>query len=248
MTRHELLEYYISHCRKNLADHPRAQRFLDHSGVGVGFVADAFMLGFADGSILEFCRENEQLRGELERVGLVKNDKELLRGCIIIPVFDENKEPVNIVGYSINAQKKERMISLRPDGVFNLPFLKNRGDVIFTDDPLTALMLIAAEVANSTFIFGDEKKYSKFCFEHGIRSVLFTYEGSARLFHELTAGGVSTRRTPIDFTHIIAEKKTPVEIRAVIDEVGSRKERTQFVCARVTSSEIAIQGDNCENP
>ncbi|MBT3276098.1 MAG: hypothetical protein HN368_23320, partial [Spirochaetales bacterium] len=133
-------------------------------------------------------------------------------------------EPVNIVGYSIHSQKKERMISLRSDGIFNAPFLKNCSDVIFTNNPLTALMLIAAEVPNTTFLFGDEKKYSRFYFEHGIRKVLFTYEGSARLFHELTAGGVSAQRNPIDFAQIITEKKTAAEIKKLIDEAVTEKD------------------------
>ena len=219
MTRNELLAYYVSHCQKTLADHARAKRFLEQNRVSEGFVTDTFLLGFSDGSILDYCLENEPLRSELERGGLLQNGKDLFKGCIIIPVFDENKTPVNVVGYSINSQKKERVIALRSDDIFNSPFLKNCSDVVFTNNPLAALMLIAVDVPNTTFIFGDEKKYSRFCIEHGIRNVLFTYDGSARLFHELASGGVSAQRKVIDFDHIVSEKKAPAEIKALIDEV-----------------------------
>jgi DNA primase len=64
----------------------------------------------------------------------------------------------------------------------------------------------------------DEKQYARFCFEHGVRNVIFTYDGNARLFHELTTGGISARRTPIDFARFIAEKTTPAEIKALVDE------------------------------
>jgi DNA primase len=220
-----MFTHYVDHCRKTLADHSRAQRFLGQNGVDQGFVSETFMLGFADGSIRDFACENEQLRAELEEAGLLRNGTDLLQGCLTIPILDENKEPVNIVGYSINAQKKERMIFLRPDGIFNAPFLKNCADVILADTPLTALMLIASDVPNTSFIFGDEKKYSRFCFENGIRNVLFTFEGSARLFHELTAGGVSARRKPVDFARLIAEKTVPAQIRSLVDEVGTETDQ-----------------------
>ena len=225
MTRHELLTYYVDHCRKTLADNGRAQRFLRQNGVGAEFVPETFMLGFADGSICDYTCENKQLEEELEEVGLLRSGKELLQGCLTIPILDENKEPVNIVGYSINAQKKEPIVSLRPDGIFNAPFLKNCTDVIFTDSPLTALMLIASEVPNTSFVFGDEKKYARFCFEHGIRNVLFVFDGCARLFHELTAGGVSARRKTIDFAHLIAQKTGPSAIKSLVNEVGVEKDQ-----------------------
>ena len=225
MTHHELLEFYLQHCRKTLEGHARALRFLEQKGIREGFVADTFHLGFADGSVGELCRENEALQDELEGVGLFKNGKERFKGCLVIPILDENTEPVNIVGYSTHAQKKEPMIWLQPDGVFNSPFLGNCSDVMFTDNPLAALMLIAADVPNTTFLFGDEKKYSRFCLEHGIRNVVFTYDGSARLFHELTTSGVSARRTLIDFACIVADKKTPSEIKELLEESANENDR-----------------------
>ena len=173
MTRNEILTYYLTHCQKSLADNVRAQRFLEQNGLSEGFAADAFQLGFSDGSVGELCQDNEPLQEELERLGLLKNGKEFFRGCLIVPIIDENKEPVNIVGYSINPQKKKRMLSLRPDGIFNAPFLKNCSEVIFTNNPISTLMLIADDMMNTTFVFGDEKKYVGFCLEHGIRKVLF---------------------------------------------------------------------------
>ena len=125
MTRHELLTYYVTHCQKTLTDNAQPQRFLEQNGIGEKSVVETFRLGFSDGSVCELCQDNEQFRGELENLGLFKNEKEFFKGCLIIPIIDENKEPVNIVGYSINPQKKERMLSLRPDGIFNAPFLKN---------------------------------------------------------------------------------------------------------------------------
>ena len=223
MTRHEVLTYYIAHCQKTLADNVRAQRFLEQNGIGKVFVVETFRLGFSDGSAYELCRDNEQLHGELERLGLLKNGKEFFKGCITVPVIDENKEPVNIVGYNINAQKKERMLSLRPDGIFNAPFLKNCSEVIFTDNLVSALMLIASDIPNTTFVFGDEKKYAEFCHEHGIRKVLFTYDGSARLFHELTTGGISAIRKPIDFARLTAEKSTTDEIKRLIEDITAEK-------------------------
>jgi len=220
VTRHELLVYYITHCQKTLADNAQAQRFLKQSGISEGFVVDTFQLGFSDGSVCDLCSENEQLRAELERLELLKNGKEFFKGCITIPVMDESKEPVNIVGYGINPRKKERMLSLRPDGIFNGSFLRNCSEVILTQSPISALFLIAVDIPNTTFMFGDEKKYATFCREHGTRKVLFAYDGSARLFHELTTAGVSTARKPIDFTRLAVEKRSSDEIKKLIEDSG----------------------------
>jgi hypothetical protein len=72
--------------------------------------------------------------------------------------------------------------------------------MILTDNPVHTLFLIQqADIHHVTFVFGDERKYLRFCQEHKISDVLFTYEGNARLFYEMTANGISTSRNVLDF-------------------------------------------------
>ena len=117
MNRTEIINRYIEVCCERLATHVRAKRFLERAGVTEASVIESYRIGFSDGSITDFANENEEIRSELERTGLLENGQDRLRNCIIIPVFDESKTPVNLVGYSIYAQRKPRTITLADEGI-----------------------------------------------------------------------------------------------------------------------------------
>lgn len=227
MTKHDTFASYIEHCQKTLEMHERAQRFLSNRPITEPFVLESYALGYSDGRVEEFAKENDQVLKELERVGLLRNGNDVFRGCIIIPVFDENKEAANIVGYSIWPQKQKRFISLGPHGMFNAPFLSKSGELVLTNNPMHSLALIAAGIANTTFVFGDEKKYGQFCREHGIRKVLFTYDGSARLFYDLTSSGISTHRAVLDVERILKEASSADQLKELIN--GAMEEEAQQV-------------------
>ena len=223
MTTHDTFASYIEHCRKTLEHHERAQRFLTNRGIAEPFVIESYFLGYSDGSVEGFAKENEQVLKELERVGLLHNGTDIFRGCIIIPIYDENKEPINVVGYSISPQKQKRLISLQPHGIFNAPFLSKSAELVLTNNPTHALALIAAGIPNTTFVFGDEKKYGQFCRDHGIRTVLFTYDGSAKLFYELTASGISAHRAVLDIDQILKEAPSSDQLKELIKDAMSEE-------------------------
>jgi len=75
-------------------------------------------------------------------------------------------------------------------------------EIIFTENPLEALLLIQNDYPNTTFLFGDDHKYLKFINEHKVKRIIFTFEGKMRLFYELSKNGVSTKRVFIDFHKI----------------------------------------------
>jgi len=136
------------------------------------------------------------------RIGIIKNGKEIFKSCIIIPIYNENKVVINIAGYNIYPQSKNNFISLNDSGIFNQSFLKNMREIIFTESPLEALLLIQNDYPNTTFLFGDDHKYLKFINEHKVKRVIFTFEGKMRLFYGLSKNGVSTKRVSIDFHKI----------------------------------------------
>jgi len=194
-----VLERYISFCSANLEKNSRALAFLKRNGISERFIFENFQIGYSSGNIEELIGGNDELAQRLANIGIIRNGKEVFKNRLIIPIFDDNKTPVNIAAYSIHPQSKNKLLFLNDSGIFNQSYLKNATEILLTENPLEALVLIAHDYPNVTFISGNDQKYAKFIRENGIKRVVFTFEGGARLFHELSNNGVATRRAVVEF-------------------------------------------------
>ena len=199
-----VLERYISFCNAQLEKNDRALAFLKRHGVSERFIFDSLQIGYSDGNIEELIGGNDELNQRLTKIGIVKNGKEVYKSRLIIPIFDDNKATVNFAAYSIHPQSKNKFLFLNDSGIFNQSALKNAAEILLTDSPLEALVLIEHGYSNVTFISGNDQKYVKFIRENGIKNVVFTFEGEARLFHELSSNGIAARRTVVDFEKLQA--------------------------------------------
>ena len=194
-----VLERYISFCSANLEKNSRALAFLKRNGISERFIFENFQIGYSSGNIEELIGGNDDLAQRLANIGIIRNGKEVFKNRLIIPIFDDNKTPVNIAAYSIHPQSKNKLLFLNDSGIFNQSYLKNATEILLTESPLEALVLIGHDYPNVTFISGNDQKYAKFIRENGIKRVVFTFEGGARLFHELSNNGVATRRAVVEF-------------------------------------------------
>jgi len=194
----EVLERYVQLSVQGLEQTPRVQGILRNQGLRESFLYKSFRIGYAGGTLSDLACGNEALGKLCEETGLLHHGKERLAHHLIIPIVDSEKEVVNLVGYSLYSKAKNKLLSLNSTGVFNQAFLAGAKEVILTESPLEALLLIQNDVPNTTFAFGEDAKYVHFFQEHGIRKVVFTFEGRARLFHELAVSGVSIRRVALD--------------------------------------------------
>ena len=202
MTGNAVLERYISFCSSNLEKNERASAWLKRHGVFEGFVFENFQIGFSSGNIMELAGGNDDLNQRLADLGIVRNGKEVFKNRLIIPIVDGNKAPVNIAACSIHPQTKNKLLFLNDTGIFNQSFLQNVDEIVLAETPVGALLLIQNDLPNTTFVSGDDQKYVKFVQDHGITSVVFTFEGGARLLYELSKNGVSTRRAVVDFERL----------------------------------------------
>ncbi len=202
MTGNAVLERYISFCSSNLEKNDRALAWLKRHGISEGFIFENFQIGFSSGNILELTGGNEDLNQRLTNLGIVRNGKEVFKNRLIIPIVDGNKVPVNIAACSIHPQAKNKLLFLNDTGIFNQSFLQNVDEIVLAESPVGALLLIQHDCPNTAFVSGDDQKYVKFVQDHGITSVVFTFEGGARLFYELSKNGVSTRRAVVDFERL----------------------------------------------
>ena len=202
MTGNAVLERYISFCSSNLEKNERALAFLRRHGLSERFIFENFQIGYSIGNIEELVSGNDDLNQRLAAIGVVRNGKEIFKNRLIIPIVDGNKVPVNIAAYSIHPQTKNKLLFLSDSGIFNQSFLQNADEILFTETPLDALLLIQQDYPNVTFMSGSDQKYVKFIQDHGTKSVVFTFEGGARLFYELSKNGISTRRAVVDFERL----------------------------------------------
>ncbi len=218
----EILERYISICRSNLEENYRALSYLKKHGIYERFIFDNFRIGYADGNLLEILGENAELVRTLSGMGVLIGRKEALKSCITIPVLDENKAIENIVGFSIFPQSKKKIVSLNEKGIFNSSFLRNSQEAFIAENPIDALFLVQNEVPNATFVFGPDQKYNRFLHDSRIRRIIFTFEGRAKLFHELSKNGVSAKRLPVDFEAV--DRNNPKEALASLLNDGGNAE------------------------
>lgn len=194
----EMLERYVELCVQGLEETPRVQALLKNTGVRERFLYESFQIGYATGKLSDLVQGNEGLAEHCEKLGLLHVGKERFAHYLTLPIMSGDKAVVNIVGYNLHPRAKNKLIALGADGIFNQAFLAAASEVVLTEGPLEALLLIQNDVPNASFVFGDDQKYLHFFREHGIRKVLFAFQGRARLHHELATAGVSVRRVVLE--------------------------------------------------
>ena len=202
MAQQELLERYVSICCSNLSENNRVLAFFRNKGIYESYIFNNFSLGYSNDKLLETIGQNEDIKENLEKIGILKNGKEMFKNCVTIPIYDENKAVINIIGYNIYPKNKNRLLFLNDSGIFNQTFLKNVREIILTENPLEAFTLIQNDFPYATFLFGDDSKYIRFISEHGIKKSIFTFEGKMRLFYEISKNGISATRVFIDFSKV----------------------------------------------
>ena len=199
MNKQEYLKKYAELCCLNLKENKRILALVKNLGVFENYIFDNFQIGYSNGNLIETIGENKDLIDCFTEIGIIKNNKEEFTNHLTFPIYDNNKAIVNVAYYNPHPQSKNKLQFLNSNGIFNSSFLKNNPEVILTESPIDALLLIQNNYPNTTFLIGEDLKYISFFKENNIRKVIFTFDGKERLYFELTKNGVSTRRINIDF-------------------------------------------------
>jgi len=202
MNKNNLIEKYIQICNANLKENIHVISLLKKRGVFENYVYENYSIGYSNGNIVDVVQEYKEVEENLEEIGIIKNGREIFKSCITIPIHNEEKAIVNIVGYNIHPRSKNRIIMLNNSGIFNQSFLQRSKEIIFTESPIETILLIQNDYPNTTFLFGDDSKYVSFIADQNIKKTIFTFEGKMRLFYELSKSGVSAKRVFVDFNRI----------------------------------------------
>jgi len=221
MAPQSVLDRYVAFCHENLKRDDRPLAYIAKHGIKESFVTETFQLGYATGSLGELVEGNDALKTQLIELGVLKGEREVLRNRIVIPLFDDEKTLINVLGCSLSPRAKRPHVSLGTGGVFNAPYLSRCQEIVLAPGPLECLLLMQSDVSIATFPTGADADLVRFILDHSIRKVTFTFEGSQRLFHELTKNGVSAVRRPLDFRLVAGENDPRAYLeRALSDEAS----------------------------
>jgi DNA primase len=210
-----VFEQYIDRCHEQLLENEKALRFLARAGITERFVLESFQIGYADGSLPGQIEGNAELTARCATLSLLGKQGETLRNRIVIPLLDEHRSPVGIVGISMSARSNNRVVIAGDCAVFNAPFLRNTEEIILTGDPLHSLLLIQLGFDNVTFAPEGDEALLAFVHKHGIKTAAFTFDGKERLFYELSSAGATARRAVLDFDPLVASPDVN-SVRAVL--------------------------------
>lgn len=113
-----LVKLVFTHYHDSLMTSERARLFLNEIGFGDPHLIKQLHLGFSDRSLgFELLKRNTPsgaaVRGALRGIGLLKSSgHELLRGCVVFPLIDDQKLVVG--GYAFRIEAFEKSGSLEP--------------------------------------------------------------------------------------------------------------------------------------
>ncbi len=157
-SRAELLGRVAEHYAQALAKNPLTQKALEARGLNVRPLVSAFSVGYADGTLLDTFDKSGPLHEALSTLGvLTPQGRELLGGCLVVPLSHPEQGIVGLYGRKIAPQARVRHLYLPGPkrGFLNWQSLKaGPGELVVAESVLDALSCWAAGVRNVTCLFG----------------------------------------------------------------------------------------------
>lgn len=191
--------------------------YLASRGLDSAEVVEAFQLGHANRSLGlrlpgKATKAGAAIRAQLQRLGILRpSGHELFNGSLVVPVFGEDGEVLEIYGRKLRPDVKfgsdHLYLPRRADGrrgVFNLPGVKSSSEVILCEALIDALTFWSAGFRNVTSAYGVEgftEEMLEAFTRAGVRKVLIAYDrdeagdrAASRLAPELAHRGFEVFR------------------------------------------------------
>ncbi|MEW6277774.1 MAG: CHC2 zinc finger domain-containing protein [Candidatus Eremiobacterota bacterium] len=188
---------------------PRAQDYLKQRGLGDRELWSAFRLGYADGSLKDRFPARGEVAAALAGLGVVSQGRELMRGCVVVPLGHPSGQTLGLYGRAIQEGSRvpHRYLCGPKRGVLNWQALRSCSRLVVAESVLDALSLWQAGVREVTCLYGagglppDLKALLE---ESSVREVVWCLdadaagrEATARLAAQLQAQGRSSFRVPL---------------------------------------------------
>jgi DNA primase len=202
-----LLSRVVEHYHRTFCERPDAQEYLAKRGLTDADMLRAFKVGYADGSLLKLVgKRGEQYDALLSLGVLTKEGRELLGGCVVVPIPDPMSGAwTTLYGRGVRTPRHCYLNGpLR--GVLNYQAAKSAAEVILTESVIDALSFHQAGISTAIPIYGA----NGFTADHfdvlkreGVSRVILALDGdaagrkaTATLKEKLKAAGLSVRVMP----------------------------------------------------
>lgn len=161
----QYIDLAMSLYQKALSSSIAAKSYLtSERGLALDLIEDK-KIGYVDRSLGKVIPDGDHfegamIRGALQRFGLLKsNGRELFRGCVVFPVFDEFGKLVDVYGRKVAKYQRKGVphhLRLQQYGgcLYNSCSLKSFDSIILCSSPLEALTLISRDIHNVVSLMG----------------------------------------------------------------------------------------------
>ena len=168
----------MDHYHKKLNNNLALDWLKDHGITDQG-IYETYQIGFADGSLLEITGDNQ--KKELIKLGILNdNYYEHFNNCITIPVYDENKQIVELHVIDITTNKFIKPIILNGvPALFNQRVIKVYDEVILTEDFIDALSLLQLDIKNVISVSRHDEfkaEYIKILQDNRVKTVIIAFK------------------------------------------------------------------------
>jgi len=146
INRTHLLNRVVAFYHKTFCEDPRAREYLRTRGIADNAIFSDFTIGYSNGTLLNTIPDEGDIIAALKEIGIL-NEKgnEFFYGCVVFPLFDENKDCVGLYGRRITDGETAHFYLPGPRrGVFNFQAAKRAKSIVLAESIIDTLTLYNA--------------------------------------------------------------------------------------------------------
>jgi DNA primase len=210
-----LLNQTIDFYHQSLLESPEALAYLDKRGLRHPELAQRFKLGFVNRTLgyrlpAVNVKAGAELRGRLQQIGILRETgHEHFRGCLVIPIFDEQGNVTEVYGRRIDhhgrtGQSPHLYLPGPHRGVWNVQAIESHQEIILCEALIDALTFWCAGFTNVTAAYGVEgftEDHLAVFKRYGTKRILIAYDrdeagerAAEKLAEKLIAEGIECYR------------------------------------------------------
>lgn len=202
-TRPDLLSQVATYYHQTLSSSLRAKEYLGERGITNPEIVTSLLIGYADGSLMERAPEGSETHEALAARGVITGKgKELLEGCITVPLRDLHGNVVSIYGRAI--ERDQHLYLPGPHrGLVNAQCAATSEEIVIAESVIDALSFLEAGITNVVPMYGTNgwtSDHEALLEHHRIRRVILAldndqagYRASAALAGKLGQLGLDVR-------------------------------------------------------
>lgn len=150
----DLLTQVATYYHQTLSSSLRAKEYLAERGITNPEIVTSLLVGCADGSLMERAPEGSDTHARLAALGVINGKgRELLEGCIVVPLRDLHGNVVNIYGRAI--ERDQHLYLPGPQrGLVNAQCAATTQEIVIAESVIDALSFLEAGITNVVPMYG----------------------------------------------------------------------------------------------